>query len=149
MRIKVGRVSAITDNELVHRLAATDSALTLLEVVEERLLIIVSGRQVWHPKTHEQAPPAVADSLDHVLSDGGILRVTGGVLFQLCQEGLNFSLDLACLTGLTAFIFHPQETREFDDPAPVTASAATRGQVVTVHLGGDEQVSQQRMVVFF
>jgi len=64
----------------VHGLAATDPALALLEVIEERFLVIVGGRQAPHAKTREQAPPAVADGLDHVLGHGSILRVTGSVL---------------------------------------------------------------------
>jgi hypothetical protein len=70
----------------MHCFPPCDAPLSLLEVIEETLVVVIGRRQLGDTITSEQAPPPAADRLDNVRRYDGIVWVRRGVSFKAHQE---------------------------------------------------------------
>jgi hypothetical protein len=88
---------------------AIDPALSLLEMIEEGLLSIIGGRQVWYAITSEQTPGAIADGFDQMLGDLRIIGVISCFALQASQEVVDFALNLSGLPPLAILFLDAQQ----------------------------------------
>jgi len=85
----------------------------LFQVLEEQLVRIVGGGQLWHAKTGEQTPPPIPHGLLNMGGHARILGVPAGLPLETAQELVDAPLHLACGAVITPGAFGIQEACQF------------------------------------